>query len=787
MLLIFFIGVPLALFIVILIAFFILQKTKAASKSAVLQKMRDEAKKGTSGGSDIFYQKIYMKIDRVPILNRYLRKIRRRMELVNTDDEYKIRKDTARITLKSIFIALIASIAIAWINKENLFIMIVSLLGVLIVVENLTEQMVNKVENRLLVQELEFFSEVRHAFHGTSMVEEAIYDASLIEDQEIVSQANIIYEILVSAEPEIELEKYYDVAPNRFLKIFAGVSYLTKEFGDRKIQGVSLYLKDMNNITQELQLEILKRDKLDYLFKSLTYIAVAPILLIHPLKNWAIGSFASTAKFYEGPGGFLSEILLIALIFLSYSLLVRIKDNNDKQSTYTTNEAWQEKVYRLPFVEKIIDGLVPSQDKPAYASINKLLQDTASTLKIEWLYVNRVICAVIAFFVALLIVNQMHAMAVENVLYSDTVENNIMGKASDKEIKAAQSMSASDRFFLSNLLDSKEIVNAVRKLPKEQAIEAIRTQMEILNIMPLSDEKAEEMTQKIWKHLNAGALNTEAKRRLALAEANLGDAILRAGIEMPRDEFVTELTSEIIKLARETNTGYIEREHIYEAVQNIYSIELTSDQIYENSERIYTKLKDLSSEYFKWTELLLAMFIGLIAYQVPKIFLSFQKKMRQMDMDDEVMQFQTIILMLMHIERVSVEYILEWITRFSVIFKEPLQRCVNNYESGAYEALEQLKDEVTFKPFIRIVESLQSAVENVKITDAFDELESERAFFQEKRKEANERLINRKAKLGRLIGFAPMVTLFVGYLIVPLMWSSMADMGTYFTQMSSML
>ena len=156
-------------------------------------------------------------------------------------------------------------------------------------------------------------------------------------------------------------------------------------------------------------------------------------------------------------------------------------------------------------------------------------------------------------------------------------------------------------------------------------------------------------------------------------------------------------------------------------------------------------------------------------------------------MDDEVMQFQTIILMLMYIERVSVEYILEWLTRFSSIFREPLQRCLNNYESGAYEALEQLKDEVTYKPFIRIVESLQSAVENVKIVDAFDELETERAFFQEKRKEANERLINRKAKIGKIIGFAPMVTLFVGYLIIPLMWTSISDMGVYFTQMGSMM
>ena len=158
-----------------------------------------------------------------------------------------------------------------------------------------------------------------------------------------------------------------------------------------------------------------------------------------------------------------------------------------------------------------------------------------------------------------------------------------------------------------------------------------------------------------------------------------------------------------------------------------------------------------------------------------------------MDMENEVMQFQTIILMLMKIERVNVEIILEWLERFAVIFKEPISTCMNNYDAGAYEALEQLKDDAPYKPLVRIVESLQSAVENVKIAQAFDELETDRNFFQEKRKEANERLINKKVKIGKILGFAPMVTLFIAYLIAPLLVVSVFDMGSYFEQMGNMM
>ena len=167
--------------------------------------------------------------------------------------------------------------------------------------------------------------------------------------------------------------------------------------------------------------------------------------------------------------------------------------------------------------------------------------------------------------------------------------------------------------------------------------------------------------------------------------------------------------------------------------------------------------------------------------------MKFQKSLRQLDMEDEIMQFQTIILMLMKIERVNVEIILEWLERYARIFKEPITKCVNNYESGALEALEVLKNDISFVKFDPIVESMQSAVENIPIKDAFDELDTEREYYQEKRKESNERMISRKGMIGKALGFAPMVCLFVGYLIIPLVAIGMLSMTASFNQMSTMM
>ena len=160
--------------------------------------------------------------------------------------------------------------------------------------------------------------------------------------------------------------------------------------------------------------------------------------------------------------------------------------------------------------------------------------------------------------------------------------------------------------------------------------------------------------------------------------------------------------------------------------------------------------------------------------------------MRKLDIENEVMQFQTIILMLMKIERVNVEMILEWLERYSNIFREPISKCVNNYEAGAWEALEELKSEINFEQMIRIVEGLQSAVEKIPIREAFDELDNEREYYQAKREASNERLIKRKGSIGKAIGFAPMVVLFVGYLIIPLVAIGMTSMMGSMSSMSSM-
>ena len=674
-------------FAILVVAYYLLSKKMQTKETRYIAQLTEGTKK-SSFNMDVFFQKFYIKCAALPVIRRYTLKLRRRLEIINLEDEYITRKEVAQILFKGLLIIIPLTIIVILFTKNNFLLMASLLLFEIFFIDSLFEGMVDGIDNKLLREQLEFFSEIRHAYHEYNMVEEAIYEVSQDDEKQVSRQGEKIHEILISDDPETELEKYYDIAPNSYLKEFAGVSYLTKEFGDRKDKdGASLYLKNLNNITQEMQIEILKRDKLDYVFQSLSMISALPILFIDVVKNWAIGQFSFTRQFYNGTLGFYVQVGLIIVTFVCYIMTRKLKDSGAVNTAKNMENPWQAKIYKKKPIKKFVDCFIPKEGTKEYRKNIQLLKDSASKLKMEWLYINRLCTAALCFVVSLVVLFAGHKMAIHYEFTEPTSDYNLMGNMNESQEKKAMEVTEKDNYFLYKYQYDYEITK---------------------------DELAED-------------------------------------------------------IAESTQYGGS-----------------TAEELETITDRVWDKLKVIQSEYVSWFEVLMSLVIMVIGYQAPIGLLIFQKIMRQMDMENEVMQFQTIILMLMKIERVNVEMILEWLERYSNIFKEPISKCVNNYESGPWEALEELKNDISFPQLIQIVESLQAAVESIPIREAFDELDTERAYHQEKRKESNERTISQKSMIGKVFGFGPMVVLFVGYLIVPLCVIGMVSMTSAFETMSTM-
>lgn len=668
--------------ITVLLVYLRLLKHKYKKNSALFAK-DNLVVKNKSSFKDIFdrlYQMVYMTFVKMPVIKYYTKKTRLKLEMTNDYTEYEIRKRTGKYMLIAV-IFIFVSLFVLLNLVNDLYMSLIVIVGVLIIAEKMIDLGITSVSNKILRQMPDTFTAIRHAFHEHGMIDEAFNTAiDEMGDKEIGPQLKKIKEAIISDNPEVELEKYYDTAPNRFLKLFAGISYLTYDLGDRKVEGTSVYLKNLNNILQDIYLEILKQDKINYMFRSLNIIAVVPLICIKPLQAWAESNFPALSNFYNSSFGFIMQSLIIISIFVSYLMLRIVKEDSEQiKFDRVASVKWQDKLYKITIVKLVVDAFKSRPHTKKNRKETMLIKNTNSYLTIEWLYVNKITAAVVTFILALILMFNVTRIDVKATYNKISDEFLSFGQLTEQQEQAAQAINDRDKTYIDKYKN--------KNVTKEQ----------------LEMEFADPVTGK--------------------ADAD-------------------EVT------------------------------------------RVYDKIQSVKNSYIKFWQVLTSFVLAFIAYYVPSIILFIRNKIREMEKENEIMQFQSIILMLMYIDRIDVQTILEWLCRFSYAFKEPIATCLNNYESGAYEALEDLKEDVPYKDFQRIIEQLQSAVERIPIRDAFDELETERAFFHERRKEGNERLIKKKTAIGKVLGFTPMVLLIGGYLVAPLMIVSIMQMMNYFTKMS---
>ncbi|SEA77690.1 hypothetical protein [Paenibacillus sp. 276b] len=623
---------------------------------------------------------------KVPLFSAYILQVQKRISFRHVGDEPALRRMTMNVVL-IIFGGYGSISVILFLMQPGIAFVILSVLCAVVLNSLVLDMCLNRMEKRLLVQMLDLFADVRHRYHQHGMVEEALYEAAETGKGEAAEQVLLIYEALTSPDPNEALERYYGIAPNRFLKGFAGISYMVMEFGDKDRAQGSIYLKGLGNLTQEIHLEILRRDKLDYLLKGLNIIALAPVLFTAPIERWARGSFPTMDEFYRSKIGFVTKISIYVIIILAYLLLQRLQQYDEtRYRTGRKHSRIDQFLYRQTFIRKVAMLFVAKPGSTNYSQTVRLMRESSSELKYEWLAIRRLMLFVSCFVLTIGCVFLLHQVERNHILHDPVRDDRMFGAMGEAELKQA--------------------------------------------------------TEK----------------------TSLDQAVLER-IEMKRGATFDEISN---------------------ALQSVNPVPLEHDAQTETIARILQKLEGYNKQYLHWWELIIAMMIGLAGYHMPIWLMMFQRKMRSMDMRHEIYQFQTVISILREMDRMSVEEILEWLNRFAVIFKRPLQKCLLHFEHGPEHALEQLKEDAGLPEFQRLVEKLQLALGKISIREAFDDLDSMMAFYFEQRKQEYTKMIDVKASWGRMIGFTPMYALIFLYLVIPLVGMSFLQMNIYYEQIQKL-
>ncbi len=632
-----------------------------------------------------FYQRSYARFAHVPILGSQIRRIRQRLAVISPYDELTLRRETMKITYAVLVLAVTLLLALTLIGR-SIPALVLGVLGCLVLNGMMIDFFVHRVENRLLKDFRDFLEDNRHQFQATRMADEAIYEAAQLASHDMKLHGERIHEVLTARDPDRSLAAYYEVAPNRYLKIFTGIARLITEYGDKTTAKGSLYLNAVSRFIQDINFDLLRRQRLSYQLSSLTIIALAPILLSFPLQRWAERYFPVMAEFYSGRLGLAAKLLLYTVAIAAYVLIRKLAET--EESRYAPKPSglrWEKKLYGYRLIRGGVDRFVPQPYTKARYRLSKLIGESNSPLTVEWLTVRRLLVALLSGLLVLGMFVTAHAGQSQRIRNAPTYEQGrlMLGRVSGQDLQDAR----------------------------------VRT----------------EFDRKIMSEIDRGSAKWEEKVRDLVGQ--------QAGKTMN-------------DIARN-----------------------------EASKRIVEKLHKLDQEYLKWWELLIAAAAGAAAYHIPVGVMLFQRKMRGMEMQSEVDQFRMLISILSQFDRMNVEMMLEWLERFSILFKPALQRCLLDFDGGAARALEELKRESPFPPFVRLIERFENALERISIREAFDDLEAEQEYYREQKKETMDRLIESKANWGRDIGFAPVMFMLGAYIIVPFLYVSFMQMKDLIAQL----
>lgn len=170
--------------------------------------------------------------------------------------------------------------------------------------------------------------------------------------------------------------------------------------------------------------------------------------------------------------------------------------------------------------------------------------------------------------------------------------------------------------------------------------------------------------------------------------------------------------------------------------------------------------------YLKWWEAVLALAVGILCFYVPVLYLNFRKRIIEENKNAEIVRFQSIVLILMHMKGTTVDVILEWMERFSYCFKDSIVECRLNLSTGEQKALEEMKMSESHEGFQDFCDCLL-AVDKVGVAKAFDAIASDREHYLDDRKTARAIKLDKDSAMASLFFMLPFFTVLVCELLIP--------------------
>lgn len=609
------------------------------------------------------------------LTRRYMARLTRIQEMLYPGGRKRLEKRCIWLFFTSVAITLLIMTVGLLLGKPTVYTVIILFSLCFIFQKEWVGTQLFREENRLFHQFVKYLEDVRHFYHADGMVEEALYDSIEEAPYEIGLHMGKIHDLLLLDDEE-EVERYKDTAPNKYFVTFLALCFVTIRYGDTVADGKSLFLKNLSHLKEELRIEILKREKIQYTFSGLVFLAAAPVFFLKVIEAWGIGNLPELVVYYQGGYGIVATVFIFLFTIGVYLLITRLKEEPMPMTVRHEALDW---LLEHPVIERFL-----------------------------WGYCNR------------------------NGGYVHRIHRRLKRAGSDMSVN--QYLLQKGLIFLGS---TAMLFLVILHMSWNERSRALHYTNDFIGASFTSDEKEIQRCRELIE----GYVNRYQKEQdTASLQAQAMEALL-----------------------------------LEESVTGSYMAEILTEEIVQR----VMKFQKLG---IPWIWFFGAILLSWFLSAIPRLLFEIRGYFAKRELESEVEQFQTILLMLTPIERMNIETILSWMEVFSFYFRSSLEECVDYFPFDNEEALARLKEKEPFPEFVRIIENLEMS-DRVGLMEAFDELAAGQQYLEEKRKQDNEISISNKGAVAKIAAYVPLTMTLGLYLIVPFILESMNQLRGYLQQL----
>ena len=248
-------------------------------------------------------------------------------------------------------------------------------------------------------------------------------------------------------------------------------------------------------------------------------------------------------------------------------------------------------------------------------------------------------------------------------------------------------------------------------------------------------------------------------------------------------ELVAEVVPETFKMDQEAFKEHLEQLAVWEELKQELSLTETVQGTEEFVKALFLQVRAYQGIRIAWYHILFIVVVSILAFQIPELFLvADQWKSREKRMS-ECLRLQTVVLLLIHYEKTTVEEILSQMENFAVLFQSQMAEAVDHFSYDRIRSLQKLKQEIPDEPVQRICDALEFC-EELPVEEAFLNLEDEREYFLKKNMEERRNYQGECIALAKMAAYLPMFLLIILKLVVPFVAEGLSELHAYSQNMT---